>query len=248
MTYAAAPDRDRYCGGHGNSIRGRRAVCRTVQSTLIQMQAAQAGRAASPDAAGRDHRAAAQDDNDLRPQGFGFLPAGSGTPMQRTMWTMRCQTRTPSPGTPDHVFCSQLLRDIDSAGTARPTPQARSAALLDPGGAGSAARQARSNMGAASGGSCSPTNPITRQPCITQTGATSNRQYNGDITHKLSFANSCAISASVQAMALPHNDWRGSGIGPNGKLDIVCVQYVRGGTGSCTGFAGVYRVTSSQCR
>ncbi|GAM96967.1 hypothetical protein U91I_00588 [alpha proteobacterium U9-1i] len=87
-------------------------------------------------------------------------------------------------------------------------------------------------------------NPQTGRPCVTQTGATTGQHGNGDVWYRIHFSNSCGQTFSVSARRVPAPNGHGAdsdgvsgtGILPNGQMDLTCIHYVQTGRG-CSGFS-----------
>jgi len=85
-------------------------------------------------------------------------------------------------------------------------------------------------------------NPQTGQPCVTQTSTTRSNHSNGDIAHRIHFANSCGQVFNVYARQVPgphgviDDGISGSGILAHDQMYLTCMEHVRAVRG-CRGFA-----------
>ncbi len=86
-------------------------------------------------------------------------------------------------------------------------------------------------------------NPQTGRPCVTQTNTTTLRHSNGDIAHRIHFANSCGATFSVYARRIPgpngtyHDGVSGTGISEYGQMYLTCIERANPTGNSCRGFS-----------
>lgn len=177
---------------------------------------------------------------------FGQLPADAGSDAQRAFWQRVCQRQTFRLDSPKAKACEQNYRILTGQekvpGIVAGHPTAPAASPAPNVGHVTANGNTGGQSGSGHGGISVPINPTTHQPCITSLGQIT-KQHGADTHYTIRFANSCNITASVEALAISQkpNDWRSNGVGPGGQTEIVCIGGPGWGVGSCSGFSR-YRI------